>query len=149
VALVYIPAGYFNYLGKSVDVCFTAASTDVANAVPTWSLTVANQYGQSPATIASIALPTATGAVGTSGCFTLSTAVTGASGKFWGGGTVIQAQGTTTLSPGTTVATTALPASNNPNLTQGVWLALNLAAATANITGVTVNQFYLKPINNN
>jgi hypothetical protein len=149
VALVYVPAGYFNYLGKSVDVCFTAASTDVSTAVPTWNLTMANQYGQSPATIVSIALPTATGALVTSGCFTISTAVTGSSGKFWGGGTLVQAQGTTTLSAGTTTATTSLPASGNPNLTQGVWLALNLGAATANITGVTVNQFYLKPVNNN
>jgi hypothetical protein len=149
VAEIYIPAGYFNYLTKSINVCFEAVGTLVSTAVPTWSLQVSNNLLQSPATIDAIALPTATGATAWYGCFKVQTAVTGATGKFWGGGQVTETQGTTTLSTATTIATTALPASGQPNLTNGVWFELNLAAATANITGVTVNSLWLEPITAN
>ena len=145
VAQFYIPAGYFNYLGKTLDICFKAASTNVSTAVPTWTLKAANQYLQSAVTLDTILLPTQTGAVTTTGCFSLSVAATGSSGTFWVGtlGPIAEAINSTGVVVNGMDVTTAV--SSALDLTKGLYFSLNLAAGTANITGVTVNGLVLKP----
>jgi Na+/serine symporter len=108
------------------------------------NLTGANEYGQSPVTLATAAFPTQTqAAAGTQqGCFTLQTAVTGTSGKFWVSaptGNFINfanaAVGTQVLAPEATTAN-----GSTINLTKQIYLAVNLQAANANnITGPIVN----------
>lgn len=150
VAQFYIPGQYFNSLTKSANICFTAASTNVATAVPTWSLTTTNQYGQTPAAVGTFLLATQTGAVTTNACFKVSTAVTGSSGKFWTKTDALEAINSTGAAvAGVQTVTAAQPTSNNPNLANGMYFAINLAAGTANITGVTVEQVWIEPVTAN
>lgn len=149
VAVFHVPAGYFNRLGGSWDVCFKIASTNVATAVPTWTLTAATLYGQTIRTLNTVVLPTQTGAVTTDGCFNITTAATGASGNFWVGtiGPVTEAINSTGVTVAGMDVTTAV--SSNLDLTKDMYLAINLAAGTANITGVTPNIVQLRPVNGN
>lgn len=137
VAQFYIPAGTLNYLGKVVRVCAKANGTNGTSSVATWKLQLANQYGQSPITAATVAFAAQTGAVTTNICFDLNVAATGSSGNFWassiateninGGPTPIVASDVTTA------------VSSNIDLTKGIYASINLGATTANITSVTVN----------
>jgi len=150
LAQFYIPAGYFNYLGKGANICFTAASTNGATAVPTWNLNVTNQYGQTIGTVSSVTLATQTGAVTTTGCFKIVVAATGSSGTFWPGGSIVEAINSSSAAvAGVPVTTAVQPASNAPSLASGLWFSVNLAAGTANITSATVNQLTIEPITNN
>lgn len=149
VASIFVPAGYFNQLGGSWDVCFKAASTNVATAIPTWTLTASTLYGQTIRVLDTVVFTTQTGAVTTDGCFNLTTAVVGASGTFWAGtlGPITEAINSTGVTVAGMDVTTAV--SGTLDLTKGVYLNLNLAAGTANITGVTTNIFQLRPVNGN
>lgn len=149
VAVMHIPAGYFNRLGGSWDVCFKIASTNVATAVPTWTLTAATLYGQTIRTLDTVLLPTQTGAVTTNGCFNMTTAATGTSGTFWVGtlGPVTEAINSTGVTVSGMDVTTAV--SSTLDLTKDMYLAINLAAGTANITGVTPNIVSIRPVNGN
>lgn len=149
VAVAYIPAGYLNRLGASYDVCFKAASTNAATAVPTWALTAATLYGQTIRTLGSVVLPTQTGAVTTDGCFNLTTAATGASGTLWVSTPtgLLEAINSTGVTVQGMEVTTAV--SGTLDLTKSLYLALNLGATTANITSVTVNGLQIRPVNGN
>lgn len=149
VAVVYIPAGYFNRLGGSWDVCFKAASTNAATAIPTWNLTAATLYGQTIRTLASAVLPTQTGAVTTDGCFNITTAAIGTSGTLWVGtlGPITEAINSTGVTVQGMEVTTAV--SGTLDLTKSLYLALNLGATTANITAVTPNVVQIRPVNGN
>lgn len=143
VAQFYVPAQYFNSLGKAVDVCFKATGTLVATGIPTWSLTASNQYAQSPVTLASIVFATRTGAVKTTQCYTLQTAATGASGTFWATG-----MGVDVLTAGTALdagADTTTAVSSALDLTKGLYFAVNLAMGTAGASNVTVESLTIRP----
>lgn len=149
VAVAYVPAGYFNRLGASYDVCIKAASTNAATAVPTWTLKAATAYGQSSVTLGTVLLPTQTGAVTTDGCFNLTTAATGSSGTFWTStptGLLEAINSTGVVVQGMEVTTAA---SSAIDLTKPMYLSVNLAAGTANITSVTVNGLQIRPVNGN
>ena len=141
VAQVYIPAGYLNYLGKSVDVCFKMAGTDGASGGTNLLLTAANNYAQSPVT-----LSTLVGAVSSSaayedtGCFTIVTAATGSSGTFWASGSMVQASTALTATADTTTAV-----SSSVDLTKGIYLTLTAKATVASATSVTVDLLSIRP----
>jgi len=149
VAMWYVEPGYFNRLGASFDVCWKAASTNVATAVPTWKLNAATLYGQSTVTLATIVVPTQTGAVTTDACVNLTVAATGSSGNFWASmiGPLTETINSTGVSVTAGEVTTAV--SSNLDLTKGMYMSLNLGAGTANITGITVNGVQIRPVNGN
>lgn len=153
-AQMYIPAGYFNYLGKTWNVCVKGATaTQVASSVLAVKLQMANQYGQSPITVSTITFPTQTqAAAGTfGGCFTITTNVTGTSGKFWSvtpqNWYNVANAAPTTIVWGVDVTTAA---SSTIDLTQGIYLSVNLAeTAGDNITGPKINALSIVPVNGN
>lgn len=143
VAQFYVPAQTLNSIYKTVNVCVKATSTNVATAIPTWTLKATTQYGQSPVSLAVLVFPTQTGAVTTNECFKLQTNVVGSSGKFMASGDgkeAIQSSGVTVSAIDVNAA-----ASSAIDLTSGLYFSLNLAAGTANITGVTVNSLTITP----
>jgi hypothetical protein len=153
-AQMYVPAGYFNYLGKTWDVCVKGATaTQVASSTLVVKLQVANQYGQSPVTLSTISFPTQTqAAAGTfGGCFRITTNVTGTSGKFWSVTPLpwynVANAAATTIVNGVDVTTAA---SSAIDLTQGIYLSVNLASGTANnITAPIINALSIVPVNGN
>lgn len=153
-AQFYTPAGYFNYLGKSWNVCVKGATaTAVASSVLVVKLQVAKQYAQSPVTLSTITFPTQTrAAAGTfGGCWKVTTAATGASGTFWS----VSPQpwyAALNTAPGTAVTsidvTTA--ASSAVDLTAGLYWSVNLSeTAGANLTGPIINSLTIEPANAN
>lgn len=142
IAEVYIPAGYFNYLGKSVDVCFNVTGTGGSSGTFTLKLALANQLLQSAVTAAaSTALSSSSQAFEEHGCFTLVTAATGSSGTFWASLTgTNNSNGTVAAMSDNNSAVTS-----SVDLTKGVWLTLTGRAGTAATTNVTVNGLTVRP----
>lgn len=151
-AVVYIPAGFFNYLGKPSIVCVKGASaTAVASSALTLNLTMSNKYAQSPVTVSTVALSTQTrAAAGTfQGCWFLSTAATGSSGNFWamGYGNFVEFLNS---APATQIIGTDASAavSSNIDLTKGIYLSINLQeTGSQNITVPIINMLSINPIN--
>ena len=145
IATAFIPPGIMNWLGKSLDICFKIASTNAATAVPTLTLQASTAFEQSSVTLDTVLIPTQTGAVTTTGCFNIQTAVTGSSGKFWAStlGPVGEAINSTGVVVNGMDVTTAV--SSAVDLTKGIYLELVLGATTANITSVTVNNLTVRP----
>lgn len=154
LAYIQIPAGYFNSIGKSYQVCAKiATATQVATAVPVVKLQMATAYLQSPVTLSTLTFATQTqAAAGTiQGCWVITTAATGSSGTFWSS-TPTAWTNTLNSTPAQTVAasvdvTTAV--SSAVDLTKNVYLSLNLAnTVAANITGPQALQFTITPLGN-
>jgi hypothetical protein len=142
VAQFYVPAGMFNTLGKSVDVCAKVTGTITSTGIPTWTLKASPQYLQSQVTLSTLVIPTQTGAVTTNLCFTLQTTTTGTSGKFMTAGfaqEAIQSSGVTVTATDVSAAATSAI-----DLSQGLYFSLNLAMGTAGVSSVTVNDVRIK-----
>src|SRR6478609_6849658 len=145
------PAGYFNKLGGTWQICMKGGSaTAVASSVLVVKLLAANEYAQSPVTLSTITYPTQTrAAAGTmQGCWLMQTAVTGASGKFWVGdtGNWVSFLNTT---PSTQVlaADASAAASSTIDLTKTVYLSINyLETASQNITVPIVNSVSMRQL---
>jgi len=146
-----IPAGYFNKLCASWDLCIKGATaTQAAGSLLTVNVNIANEYAQSPVTVSTLAFPTQTqAAAGTfEGCVTLQTSTTGSSGKFWAStpdGPWVNFLNTV---PATQVVTAdaSAAASSAVNLTKQIYLSVNLQAANANnITGPIINSVSITP----
>lgn len=147
VAQFYIPAGYFNTLTKSLDICLKSNYSVTSTGIPTFTLKAANNYGQSPVTLSTIVLPTQAAAVTTDGCFTVSVAATGASGTFWTGGSLVQTLNSTGVASVAGEVTTAV--SSAVDLTKGIYFSVNIAATTASVTAAKVNSLWIKPVTAN
>lgn len=154
LAYVQIPAGFFNTIGKSYQVCAKiATATQVATAVAVLKLQMATAYLQSPVTLSTLTFTTQTQAApGTiQGCWVITTAATGASGTFWAS-TPIPWTNTLNSTPSQTVAasvdvTTAV--SSAVDLTKNVYLSLNMSnTVAANITAPQALQFTITPLGN-
>lgn len=154
LAYVQIPAGFFNTIGKSYQVCAKiATATQVATAVPVLKLQMATAYLQSPVTLSTLTFTTQTQAApGTiQGCWVITTAATGASGTFWAS-TPVPWTNTLNSTPSQTVAasvdvTTAV--SSAVDLTKNVYLSLNMSnTVAANITAPQALQFTITPLGN-
>jgi hypothetical protein len=155
LAYLAIPAGYFNTIGKSYQVCAKiATATQVATAVPVVKLQMSTAYLQSPVTLSTLTFATQTqAAAGTiQGCWIITTAATGASGTFWSSSPTLWTN-TLNSTPAQTVAgsvdvTTAV--SSAVDLTKNVYLSLNLAnTVAANITAPQALQFTFTPLGAN
>lgn len=141
----YIPPGQLNFLGKETDLCFKITGTEAATAVPTFTLLAANNFGQSPVTLSTIAFTTQTGAVTWQGCLNIQTTAIGASGTITIStlGPINQVlNGTQATNQNEGDVTTA--ASSTFDLTKGVYLSIQLASATANTTAVTVSKLSIR-----
>jgi hypothetical protein len=154
LAVIQIPAGYFNTIGKSYQVCYkTATATQVASSVIAMKLNLSTAYNQSPVTLSTATYGTYTqAAAGTqTGCWIITTAATGASGTFWAQGTglflnILNSAPTTTTGA-TADVTTAV--SSTVDLTKNVYLALNMTGTgSANITGPQALVFTITPLGN-
>lgn len=147
VAQFYVPAGALNYLGKTLEVCFRANYSITSTGIPTWRLFAANSYAQSPVTLASIIEITQAAAVTGVGCFTIQTAATGASGTFWGTGSMMQTLNSSGAATAATDAGTAV--SSALDLTKALYFSLNVSATTASVTSLTVNQLTVRAVPGN
>jgi hypothetical protein len=147
IAQWYVPSLPFNIFTRSFDVCAKVASTNAATAVPTFKLNVAKNFNQSPVTLATIVVPTQTGAVTTDFCVRVTINATGSSGTIWAGmpsGPLTQTINSTGVSVTAGEVTTAV--SSTVDLTGGLYFTINLGAGTANITSVTVNNLHMAPV---
>ena len=144
VAQWYLPAGALNYLGKSVDICFKINYSVTSTGVPTLTLKAANQYAQSPVTLATFLFPTQAAAVTTNGCVNLNVAATGSSGNFWVNGNANQMLNSSQV--GAVVGDVTTAVSSNLDLTKGLYFTLNMAAATASVTSLTVNSLTIRTV---
>jgi len=147
-----VPAGFFNRLGATYDVCVKGATaTQVASSLLNVNLTMSTQYGQSPVTVSSVAFPTNTQAsAGTfGGCFQIQTSTTGSSGKFWAASDGAWQNGINTANTaGVTQEDVTAAQSSAIDLTKQLWVAVNLQAANANnITGPIINSVSIRQIN--
>lgn len=152
VAEIIVPANYFS-VGKSYAVCGKiATATEVATSVITIKLNLIATARQQTA-IAVTTLPFATqtmAAAGTiQGCAKWTVAASGASGTIMSSTpygpwrNTLNSTPNQTASPSEDVSTAA---SSAVDLTKQTFLSLNFAAATANVTGVSVLDLTVTPL---
>jgi hypothetical protein len=154
LAYLQIPAGYFNTIGKSYQVCAKiATATQVASSVAQVKLQMTNTYLQSPVTLSTITFATQTeAAAGTiQGCWVITTAATGASGTFWSSSPTLWTN-TLNSTPSQTVSgsvdvTTAV--SSSVDMTKNIYMSLNFGSTSANnITAPQALIFTITPLGN-
>jgi hypothetical protein len=150
-AIIQLPGGFFNQVGKTYQLCAYVFDTPVATAVPTYTWHLGTIYGKSPATLVSYApLGTTTAVVNiVQSCTVLQTAVAGSSGTIEAHGSLIMTIQSTGQPYASDVPVTDITSSaaSVGNLALPTTLSFNIAVGTAGMTNAQVRQVTLTPLN--
>ena len=142
LALVNIPAGYLNVLGRSLETCFNGnATTNSTAGTLTIKGTLSSIPGVTTITPFSAISGTTTGSavVSFNSCITVTTAATGATGTLEVHGWVSYSLAGT--APGTISQDTVVAVSSTVDLTKQDQLAITLTPTTTGITAGQIRQF--------
>jgi len=148
LALVNIPAGYLNVLGRSLETCFNGnATTNSTAGTLTIKGTLSSIPGVTTITPFSAVSGTTTGSavVSFNSCITVTTAATGATGTLEVHGWVSYSLAGT--APGTISQDTVVAVSSTVDLTKQDQLAITLTPTTTGITAGQIRQFSVYPSN--
>ena len=148
LAVVNIPAGYLNVLGRSLEACFNGNA--VTNSTP-GTLTIKGTLSSIPGvtTITPFSVvsgtTTASATVPFNGCVTLTTAATGTSGTLEVHGWV--SYGLAGTAPGTLAQDIITAVSSTVDLTKQDQIAITLTPTTTGITAGQIRQLSIYPSN--
>ena len=148
LALINLPAGYLNVLGRSVQGCFNGnATTNSTQGTLTIKATLSSIPGVTTITPFSVVsgTTTASAVVSFNGCVTITTAATGTTGTLEVHGWV--SYGLAGTAPGTLAQDTIVAVSSAVDLTKQDQIALTLTPTTTGITAGQIRQLTIYPSN--
>ena len=148
LAVVNIPAGYLNVLGRSLETCFNGnATTNSTAGTLTIKGTLSSIPGVTTITPFSAVSGTTTGSavVSFNSCITVTTAATGTTGTLEVHGWV--SYGLAGTAPGTLSQDTVVAVSSTVDLTKQDQLAITLTPTTTGITAGQIRQLSIYPSN--